>query len=179
MLSQLALVPVAIPRSRLQPRRLRLERAPRLERLAPVLVGDADLVARILGVGVLVRDHLVAHGALHNLLLAVQAVELDPPVERADRVGERPPERRLVLGGVGRVVDQREQQAVLKFDDSLEFTLPLLSMETYNTFADCTLLPPSRMSMTNLAVVTSQLSDRTIKSTQNISETTVARVFAD
>ena len=53
------------------------------------------------------------HSALHNFLLAVQAVELDPLVEWADRVGERPPERRLVLGGVGRVVDQREQQDFL------------------------------------------------------------------
>ena len=46
----------------------------------------------------------------------------------------------------------RGEQSVLRFDDSLEFTLPLLSMETYNTSADCTLLPPSRMSMQNLSV---------------------------
>ena len=65
---------------------------------APILV-----LRVLLGVGVLRGDHLVAHCALHNFLLAVQAVELDPPVEWADRVGERPPERRLVLGGVGRV----------------------------------------------------------------------------
>lgn len=68
-------------------------------------------------------------------------------------VGETVTGSIISTGGTGYEVvttTVRGERSVLTFDDNLNFTQPLLSLETYNTSADCAMLPASRMIMKGL-----------------------------